>query len=236
MHEECLVINPDSPHAPTVLTHVTLAKQSETENKAQENGSLLPTKGLRDLNDVLRGQSKEVFVHTLYRISNHHVTQGWSCPGATTQADFLYACFYLNSQGTESRGNYTLVHILTIMFSTSKCYEFLAIQAFTMKLWCMCTFLNLLLQMSVCFLSLSNQTGVSFSLWAQLFYDKLSSVNIHTVVALLSAILEMSAFLFAVLFWTHIFVVVIVKEWILLIYFTILSAPNHVCYSVCAIL
>lgn len=107
---------------------------------------------------------------------------------------------------------HTLLHILTILVFTSKCSEFLLVQAFTMKLQYMCTFLNLL-QVSV------NQTGFSFSLWAQTFLRQTVICEYtHTVVA---------AFLF-VLFWTLIFVVVIVKEWILLIYSTILSVLNHV--------
>lgn len=94
----------------------------------------LPTKGLRDPMDVVR-RSDEVIVHTHctgYQIITS--LRGEVAPGPPLRPTPLYACCYLNSHRTESRGNYTLSSTsLQSCFSTSKCHEFPAIQAFTMK-------------------------------------------------------------------------------------------------------
>lgn len=170
-----------------------------------------------------------VFVHILYRISTHHFTQGWSCPRAITQADFCYACRCRSSTEPNPRGNYTLPRVLTVTFSTRKCSEFPAIQAFAMKFQYMCTFLNLL-QMSFWFLSLSNQTGFTFSLRAQTFLRQTVICEYtHCSGTFIGHIRIISISLSVVLLQTLSFIMVIVKERILLTYFSILGVPNHVC-------
>lgn len=80
-------------HTSTGLTHMS---PSEIKNHALETAPSLQPKDWEIwlMMWKLLWQSKVVFVHMLYTIFH----QGWSCPRATTQADFLSACCYLNSK------------------------------------------------------------------------------------------------------------------------------------------
>lgn len=170
MHEECLIIDPDSPRTSTVLTHHTLAKQSEPENQALETVLSLQPKDWEVwlmLWEVF-GQSKGGFcAHTVPDIKSLFHS-GVKLPLCHDSGRFPSRLLL-----PTLTKNWTSVqlHLSSVMFSMSKCYGFLAIQAFTMKLQYMCTFPNLL-QMSVCFFCLFLiRWDFQFLYEHKLFYD-----------------------------------------------------------------
>lgn len=65
MHEECLVIDPDSPHTPLLYFNTCRPHKNNLKRRTRhwKQSPSLPTKGLRDPMDVVR-QTEEVIMHT----------------------------------------------------------------------------------------------------------------------------------------------------------------------------
>lgn len=181
-----------SSSTPTPLTHLYCTqhaspsqKQSETENQALETTPFPPNQRTERSDGCCETVRWGYRAHTLYRISNHHFTQGWSCPRAATQADSLVRLLLPKlTQNWISGQLHPPPHLYSPVFLPVNAMNF---QQFKHLQWNNSTWaLFLIYYKNVFFLVLSLS-----DLLAQTFLRQTVICEyIHTVVALLSASLE----------------------------------------------